>query len=213
MVVVGVVQAGSFAVGGDPTANDAAFVAPLQDLTVHRAVVEAGEVNRLEAGTLRAVGSGIVTEIIARPGGSVRPSDPILAYWLEDSLYIQAWIEEDQVRYVRPGAEAEVEFPALGGIGVPARVERVLVAPDGQQRTLPGRPVSPLLPEETRFAVHLLIEEEDRPAELLPGMSAEAAITVDTSQASEELGYAREGDGGDGSAETSGRDPASNQPQ
>ena len=128
---------------------------------------------------IRAVESGVVVALPSREGNSVRPDDPILDIWRTDRTWMRAWVSEDEVARIDVGDPAEIRIDAIGDRVIEGRVRRVLVARDGEARRLPGAPVSPLLPEESRFAVQVRFEAEAANGDrLLPGMSGNVRIRV-----------------------------------
>lgn len=131
------------------------------------------------ATTLRAPEDGKVTEILVQAGGAVRPSDPVLTYWIRDTLWVNAWVSEIEAARIEKGMSATVSVDALADASpFDGVVDSVLVSPDGKARTLPGRPVSPLLPDRSRFAVRILIYQDDWNNSVLPGMSANVEINT-----------------------------------
>lgn len=155
------------------TAELAAAESALEEARGRVAEVEAD----LASTRITAQHDGVVNDIRVRTGGTVRPGDPILSYWIRDQLWIHTWVSEGAVTRIKPGMPARIVIDAFDpDVSFRGTVVDVLVSPDGREQTLPGRPVSPLLPDRTRFAVRILPEKESWPAELLPGMSARVAI-------------------------------------
>lgn len=169
----------------------------LAEIAISRKDVKAAELTALEASVdreqariqtvkadigataLRAPGNGKVTEILVQAGGAVRPSDPVLTYWMTDSLWVNAWVSETDASKIKKGMTATVKVDALGDApAFSGVVDAVLVAPDGKARTLPGRPVSPLLPDRSRFAVRILVNQDDWSKNVLPGMSVDVEIAT-----------------------------------
>lgn len=133
----------------------------------------------LKSSEISALHDGIVTDVFVRAGGAARPSDPVLSYWIRDHLWIHAWVSEGEAVRIKPGMKVDIAIDAFDPDAVFAgTVDAVLVSPDGRAQTLPGRPISPLLPDRTRFAVRILPEKQDWPEELLPGMSARVTIVT-----------------------------------
>lgn len=133
---------------------------------------------------IRAGQDGIVVDVSSRAGSSVRPNDPIVSIWDRDRVWMRAWVSEAEVARIATGDHAHVEIDALPDEILEGRVNRILVARDGRERLLPGQPVSPLLPEEAQFAVHVAIDPTDaQRAALLPGMSGNVRIVTDRAAA------------------------------
>jgi len=105
--------------------------------------------------------------------------DPILDIWRTDQIWIRAWISEDDLSHIAQGDRAKVRISAIGDAPLDGTVHRILVSRDGKASTLPGEPISPLLPDDARFAVQLLLDSDDMAGQrLLPGMSAEVRIPL-----------------------------------
>jgi membrane fusion protein, multidrug efflux system len=122
--------------------------------------------------------AGIVVEIDSRAGSSVQPGASIVSIWNTDRIWMRAWVPEDQVALVRAGDPASIRVDALGDRKFPGVVRRILVSRTGEERTLPGQPISPLLPDESRFAVQVEFDPGAYVEDLLPGMSGEVRVLV-----------------------------------
>jgi len=134
---------------------------------------------RVEYTKVHALESGVVVALPARSGASVLEGDPILDIWRTDRIWIHAWISEDNLSDIAQGDRAKVRINAIDDTPLQGTVHRILVSRDGKERTLPGEPVSPLLPDDSRFAVQVLLDADDRVGNrLLPGMSAEVRIPL-----------------------------------
>ncbi|MBJ3763338.1 HlyD family efflux transporter periplasmic adaptor subunit [Maribius pontilimi] len=160
------------------------------------------DLSRLQSGLadtdVAAKVSGVVVDVAARAGASVRPNDTIVSIWNTDRIWMRAWVAEDQVARISSGDRATIEIDALAGRSVQGTVQRILVSRNGQEQLLPGQPISPLLPDESRFAVQVAFDPGTglRDA-LLPGMSGTVRIALtegaDTQQGPTEkiLSYGR----------------------
>jgi len=134
---------------------------------------------RVAYSRIRAFESGVVVALPARLGDSVVEGDPILDIWRTDQIWIRAWISEDDLSHIAQGDRAKVRISAIGDAPLDGTVHRILVSRDGKASTPPGEPISPLLPDDARFAVQLLLDSYDRACQrLLPGMSAEVRIPL-----------------------------------
>ena len=134
---------------------------------------------RVAYSRIRAFESGVVVALPARLGDSVVDGDPILDIWRTDQIWIRAWISEDDLSHIAQGDRAKVRISAIGDAPLDGTVHRILVSRDGKASTLPGEPISPLLPDDARFAVQLLLDSDDMAGQrLLPGMSAEVRIPL-----------------------------------
>ena len=95
--------------------------------------------------------------------------------WLGDDLWVESWIEEEELGSVHVGNEATVIFHALPGREFSGRVERIGLATDLE---IPEADVPQ--PRFTRMrgapVVSVRIRLDDKPPDLLPGLSAVVAI-------------------------------------
>lgn len=120
---------------------------------------------------------GVVVGVEARAGASVRPGDTILSVWKRDETWLRALASERLAARLDVGDTARVRIDALKDATFAGTVRRVLVSRTGGPEQSPGRPVSPLLPDETRFAVRIDFDADaEALARLLPGMSGEARV-------------------------------------
>lgn len=132
---------------------------------------------RVDYTRIHAFESGVVVALPARLGDSVLAGDPILDIWRTDQIWIRAWISEDDISRVVQGDHAEVWISAIGEAPLDGTVHRILVSRDGKASTLPGEPISPLLPDDSRFAVQVSLDADNTEGQkLLLGMSAEVRI-------------------------------------
>ena len=135
---------------------------------------------RVDHTRIRALDSGLVVALPARLGDAVQAGDPILDIWRTDKIWIRAWISEDDISGIAQGDRATVRVSAIGNTPMDGTVHRILVSRDGKASTLPGEPISPLLPDDSRFAVQVLLDADDMAGrKLLPGMSAQVRIPTD----------------------------------
>ena len=87
------------------------------------AVVNGGRVQRSVA--IVAPASGIVTEILARPGMNVAAGAPLFSFASLDSVWVVAEVPERDAAGIAAGREAQVSFAALPGENFKGRVEFV----------------------------------------------------------------------------------------
>ncbi len=75
---------------------------------------------------LRAPGDGVVLEILRREGeAAATGGEPVLIFGDPSELCVRAEIDETQALALRPGAEAVISGPALGGREITGRVTLV----------------------------------------------------------------------------------------
>ncbi len=134
---------------------------------------------RIGQSTIRALEDGVVLALAARVGDSVVAGDTKLEIWRTDNIWIRAWVSEDDVQVIERGDPAKVWISAVSETPFNATVHRVLVSRDGKANTSPGQPISPVLPDDSEFAVQLILDAGATARQrVLPGMSAEARIPV-----------------------------------
>jgi multidrug resistance efflux pump len=128
----------------------------------------------LAAAVIRAPADGWVVRRIAEPGTSVVVGQPIVALWVGKDVWVEAWIDEDDLAQVAVGNTARVTvkpYPDRIFAGV---VETVGVSTDVE---LPDAAVPQ--PRNTRMrttpvvCVRIRLEESDG---LFPGLSAVVGI-------------------------------------
>lgn len=129
----------------------------------------------LESAAIRAPQRGAVVRRIVQPGAAVEAGKPAIALWLGDELWVEAWIDEDDLGFVRQGSRATVTLNAFPGREFAGVVDRVGLATDLEQ------PDSAL--PHPRFArmrsapvLGIRIRLADPPQHLVPGLSARVAI-------------------------------------
>lgn len=133
----------------------------------------------LEGALIRAPADGAVVRRILEPGGSVDVGQPIMSLWLGDDVWIEAWIDEDDIAEVKVGGVAKVtlqSFPEREFTGV---VDKIGLTTDFE--------MPPSEVPQPRFArmrgtpvVGVGIRLQNPPAELLPGLSAVVGIRKST---------------------------------
>jgi membrane fusion protein, multidrug efflux system len=144
------------------------------DLAVAQARLTRAEAD-LESATIRAPDDGAIVRRIVQPGGAITAGQPVISMWLGNDLWVEAWIAEDDLGFVRQGAKATVKLHSLPGREFTGRVERIGLATD---RDIPASDVP-----QPRFSrmngapvVAVRIRLDAPPPELLPGLSAVVAI-------------------------------------
>ena len=129
----------------------------------------------LESAAIRAPEDGAIVRRIVQPGGAIVAGQPVISMWLGNDLWVEAWIAEDDLGFVRQGAKATVRLHSLPSREFTGRVERIGLATD---RDMPASDVP-----QPRFSrmngapvVAVRIRLDAPPPELLPGLSAVVAI-------------------------------------
>jgi RND family efflux transporter MFP subunit len=117
----------------------------------------------LDAATLIAPFDGVVVEVLVRQGESVTAGQELVVIADVSQGELLATVVEEDLPLVKPGQEVEVYFDAAPDVTVTGVVERIV-----PQRTEGDRALYP---------VYTKIEE--LPSNILPGMTADAIITID----------------------------------
>ena len=69
----------------------------------------------LEGATIRAPEDGAIVRRIVQAGGSVKVGQPIISMWLGNDIWIEAWIDEDDIADVKIGNSATVTLHSFPG--------------------------------------------------------------------------------------------------
>jgi multidrug resistance efflux pump len=88
------------------------------------AALEEARLN-LSRTTLRAPGDGIVTNLQLNIGQFAAAGQPALTFLDARLVWLQAFVRENSLEYIRPGTRAEVVLDVLPGRVLPARVESI----------------------------------------------------------------------------------------
>jgi len=128
----------------------------------------------LKAAWIRAPQDGWVVRRIAEPGASVVVGQPILDLWIGKDVWVEAWIDEDDLAHVHPGNKAKVTLKSYPGRVFNGVVETIGVSTDYE---LPDTAVPQ--PRHTRMRTAPVVCARIRLAAsegLFPGLSAVAGI-------------------------------------
>ena len=128
---------------------------------------------------ITAPDDGAILRRIVQPGASVLAGQPLISMWLGDDVWIEAWIDENDIGRVLPGSDAIVTLPSYPDREFAGIVGRIGLATDLE---IPESEVPQ--PRFSRMrgapAVGVRIRLRDPPADLVPGMSASVAIRKST---------------------------------
>lgn len=129
----------------------------------------------LESATIRAPLRGAVVRRIVQPGAAVEAGKPAIALWLGDELWVEAWMDEDDLGFVRQGSRASVTLNAFPGREFGGIVDRIGLATDLEQpdSALP-HPRFSRMRSAPVLAVRIRLNEP--PSHLVPGLSARVSI-------------------------------------
>lgn len=129
----------------------------------------------LEGTLIRAPADGAVVRRILQPGSSVDIGTPVMSLWLGDDVWVEAWLDEDDIPFVRRGSGAQVTLQSFPGREFAGVVEKIGLTTDFE---MPESEVP-----QPRFArmrgapvVGVGIRLQNPPPQLLPGLSAVVGI-------------------------------------
>jgi membrane fusion protein (multidrug efflux system) len=144
------------------------------DLLRAQARLERAEAD-LDSASIRAPEDGSIVRRIVQPGGSVEAGQPIIVMRLGHDVWIEAWVDEDDIGFVRVGSIATVTFHSLPGREFTGVVDNIGLTTDLE---VPAADVPKPRSSRMRSApvVGLRIRLEKPPPELVPGLSAVVAI-------------------------------------
>jgi membrane fusion protein (multidrug efflux system) len=129
----------------------------------------------LESVAIRAPEKGGILRRIVQPGASVEIGQPVMSMWLGEEVWVDAWIEEDDIAAVRVGSPASVSLRSLPDRELAGVVDKIGLATDFE---MPSSDVPQ--PRFTRMrgapVVGIRVRLDDPPEDLVPGLSAIVAI-------------------------------------
>ncbi len=143
------------------------------EIAAYRAELQLAEAD-LRATLIRAPEDGWVIRRIAEPGGSVTLGQPVASLWLGKRLWVEAWINENDLANMEVGSAARVTVKPFPGRIFAGVVETIGVSTDYE---LPESSVPQPRSERMRSApvVCVRIRLEDLQG-LFPGLSAVVGI-------------------------------------
>lgn len=125
----------------------------------------------LDATVIKAPTDGVIVRWLINTGGSVRTGLPMVHMVVGEDSWVEAWIDEDELDYVRVGGPAMVTLSSLPGKQFAGVIERIGVTTDFEE-------VVTAVPEprHTRLRaapiIAVIIRLSNPPKSLLPGLSA-----------------------------------------
>lgn len=133
----------------------------------------------LKAASIVAPEDGRIVRRFVQPGGSVEVGQPIISMWLGKDVWIEAWINEEDIHSVEIGSEATLTLHAFPNREFAGTVDKIGLVTDFE---LPEGEVPQ--PRNSRMrgtpVVGVRIKLLETPEELLPGLSAVVAIEKPT---------------------------------
>jgi multidrug resistance efflux pump len=133
--------------------------------------------------THRAPANGRVANLALRPG--VRATQfatmPVMSFIEEDDPWLIAFYQQNELRYVKPGDEAEIFMETYPGRIIKCTVDSILWATAQGQMPINGNlpNTQPITAPEQRIAVRLLLAPKDRGLFLAAGARGAGAIYTD----------------------------------
>ncbi|MGH9870233.1 MAG: HlyD family secretion protein [Candidatus Polarisedimenticolia bacterium] len=129
----------------------------------------------LEGASIRAPEDGAIVRRIIQPGGSVEIGRPIIAMWLGGDVWVEAWIDEDDIGSVSLRSEATVIFHSFPGREFAGVVDKIGLATDFEMpETAVPQPRSSRMRGSPVLGVRIRLTQP--PPDLMPGLSAVVAI-------------------------------------
>ncbi len=145
------------------------------DIASYQAELALAEAN-LEATLIRSPDDGAVVRRIVQPGGSVSVGQPVISLWVGEELWVEAWLDEDDLTSVEVGSPATVTFKSHPNREFAGVVEAIGVSTDME---LPDSMVPQRRQDRMRntpvISVRIRLDNPD--VELFPGLSAVVGIS------------------------------------
>ncbi|MBN1851247.1 MAG: efflux RND transporter periplasmic adaptor subunit [Pirellulales bacterium] len=124
----------------------------LTQIAVAQATVEEAAAKRdlaqakLDECVLKAPFSGVITEVLVRPGDLARPQAPLLKMMDPSSLVVRAGLPESCSAHIREGTDADIRLDAYPGKKLSARIERIYprLEWDTRTRIIEARVIDPV---------------------------------------------------------------------
>ena len=144
------------------------------EISAFNAEVALAEAN-LESTIIRAPDNGAVVRRIVQPGGSTSVGQPIISLWVGGDLWVEAWLDEDDLAEVAVGSPATVTFKSHPDREFTGVVESLGVSTDIE---LPDTEVPQPRSERMRATplISARIRLDDPSSDLFPGLSAVVGI-------------------------------------
>jgi multidrug resistance efflux pump/acetyl esterase/lipase len=148
------------------------------EIAALRADLAAAEAN-LEGTVIRAPDDGAVVRRIVQPGGSTTVGQPIIALWVGEQIWVEAWVDEDDLADIGVGSPAVVTFKSYPDREFTGVVESLGVSTDFE---LPDSAVPQPRSERMRSTplISARIQLDDPADDLFPGLSAVVGIRKKT---------------------------------
>jgi multidrug resistance efflux pump len=144
------------------------------DIAAYEAELALMEAN-LDATLIRAPDDGAVVRRIVQPGSSITVGQPVVALWAGEKIWVEAWLDEDDLASIGIGSTATVTFKSHPDREFTGVVETIGVSTDVE---LPDSAVPQTRQERMRVdpVIGVRIRLDDPGLDLLPGLSAAVGI-------------------------------------
>ncbi len=144
------------------------------DIAAYEAELTLAEAN-LEATIIRAPDDGAVVRRIVQPGGSIAVGQPVVALWVGEKIWVEAWLDEDDLANVVIGSPATVTFKSHPDREFAGVVETLGVSTDVElPDAVVPQPRRDRLRDEPVISVRIRLD--DPAQDLFPGLSAVVGI-------------------------------------
>lgn len=134
----------------------------------------------LEGTTHLAPANGRVTNLALQPGvrAVILPMFPVMSFIQEDDPWILAYYDQNELRYVEPGNEAEIFLKTYPDRIIKCKVDSILWATAQGQMPISGglQTSTPGAALDKRIAVRLLVEPKEKELFLAAGAVGAGAI-------------------------------------
>jgi len=148
-----------------------------------RAEAQLGDAKwQLDQTVYRAPADGTVVSLALRPGAMAVPLPMIPAMtFVENEQWIMAMFQQNEVRKIKPGQEAEIALKMIPGRIIKCKVDSIMWAtaqgqlPIGGASTSAG--IAPIPPKY--LAVRLLVDDKDKAVFLASGAHGAGAVYTD----------------------------------
>jgi multidrug resistance efflux pump/poly(3-hydroxybutyrate) depolymerase len=144
------------------------------DIGTYEAELALAEAN-LAATVLRAPDDGAVVRRIVQPGASIAVGQPVISIWVGQQIWVEAWLDEDDLADVAVGSPATITFKSRPNREFAGVVETLGVSTDVE---LPDTEVPQ--PRQRRMrdtpVIGVRIRLNEPAQDLFPGLSAVVAI-------------------------------------
>jgi len=147
------------------------------DADIRRAKAELDGANAdIESSLIRAPDDGAVVRWLVKLGGSVKVGKPVVSMWLGTDVWVEAWIDEDEISNVQIGDEAIITLQAFPDREFQGVVEQIGLTTDFEMPTFDEIPQPRFARMRGAPVVGVLVRLHDPSEKLLPGLSAVVAI-------------------------------------